>query len=57
MASAAKEPDTAGLREHAGDLRTSADSVGVGVTVVRNGDVLFGLRRGAHGASRRAGSV
>jgi 8-oxo-dGTP diphosphatase len=29
---------------------TGSEQVGVGVIVVRDGDVLFGLRRGAHGA-------
>jgi 8-oxo-dGTP diphosphatase len=34
---------------NAGDLETGPEGIGVGVIVVRGSDVLFGLRRGAHG--------
>jgi 8-oxo-dGTP diphosphatase len=33
-----------------GDRETTREAIGVGVIVVRGSDVLFGLRRGAHGA-------
>jgi 8-oxo-dGTP diphosphatase len=31
-------------------METTPPAIGVGVILVRDGDVLFGLRRGAHGA-------
>jgi 8-oxo-dGTP diphosphatase len=37
-------------RRLAGRVTRKRESVGVGVIVVRDDDVLFGLRRGAHGA-------
>jgi 8-oxo-dGTP diphosphatase len=39
-----------GRRESPRRVDARGESVGVGVIVVRGGDVLFGLRRGAHGA-------
>jgi 8-oxo-dGTP diphosphatase len=39
-----------GQLPHAGDRETKPEAIGVGVIVVRGSDVLFGLRRGAHGA-------
>jgi 8-oxo-dGTP diphosphatase len=39
-----------GQPPHAGDMETEPEAIGVGVIVVHGSDVLFGLRRGAHGA-------
>jgi len=39
-----------GQPPHAGDRETKPEAIGVGVIVVRGSAVLFGLRRGAHGA-------
>jgi 8-oxo-dGTP diphosphatase len=39
-----------GRRGLAGRVKTKRESIGVGVIVVRDDDVLFGLRRGAGGA-------
>jgi 8-oxo-dGTP diphosphatase len=39
-----------GQRPDAGDVKTTPEALGVGVIVVRGEAVLFGLRRGAHGA-------
>ena len=50
MASAAEQHETNGRRESASRLDAGSESLGVGVIVVRGDDVLFGLRRGAHGA-------
>ena len=50
MASAAHQDQTTGRRESAPPLDASDECVGVGVIVVRGDDVLFELRRGAHGA-------
>jgi 8-oxo-dGTP diphosphatase len=50
MASAAKKRETTGRQPYAGGAEMSRELVGVGVIVVRDGAVLFGLRRGAHGA-------
>jgi 8-oxo-dGTP diphosphatase len=50
MASAAEKGERTGRQETAARLEASRQSVGVGVIVVRGGDILFGLRRGAHSA-------
>jgi 8-oxo-dGTP diphosphatase len=39
-----------GRPQHAGHVEAKQQSIGVGVIVVRGDEVLFGLRRGAHGA-------
>jgi mutator protein MutT len=41
-----------GRQQHAGHVQAKQHSIGVGVIVVRGNGVLFGLRRGAHGAGR-----
>jgi MOSC domain-containing protein YiiM/ADP-ribose pyrophosphatase YjhB (NUDIX family) len=41
-----------GRQQHAGHVEAKQQSIGVGVIVVRGNGVLFGLRRGAHGAGR-----
>jgi MOSC domain-containing protein YiiM len=45
-----KRCETGDRQEHDGRVVIGRQSIGVGVIVVRGGDVLFGMRRGAHGA-------
>jgi 8-oxo-dGTP diphosphatase len=50
MTSAAEQDETNGRLEAARLPGAGRECVGVGVIVVRGDEVLFGLRRGAHGA-------